>query len=49
MEERLIEHLRQGAGRPKEAILRAIKPWGVVKNSFLVLDRERDVVALEMA
>ena len=33
----------------KEAILRAIKPWGVVKNSFLVLDRERDVVALEMA
>jgi S-adenosylmethionine/arginine decarboxylase-like enzyme len=33
----------------KDAILAAIKPWGVVKNSFLVLDRETEVEALEMA
>jgi S-adenosylmethionine/arginine decarboxylase-like enzyme len=33
----------------KDAILKAIKPWGVVKHSFLVLDREKDVVALEVA
>jgi S-adenosylmethionine/arginine decarboxylase-like enzyme len=33
----------------KDAILRAITPWGVVKDAFLVLDRERDVVALEIA
>lgn len=31
----------------KDLILKAIKPWGVVKHTFLVLDRERDVVALE--
>ena len=33
----------------KDAILRAINPWGVVKNAFLVLDREKEVEALEMA
>lgn len=33
----------------KDAILRAIKPWGVVKNTFLVLDREDDVRPLEYA
>jgi S-adenosylmethionine/arginine decarboxylase-like enzyme len=33
----------------KDAILKAVKPWGVVKYSFLVLDRERDVVAMEPA
>ena len=33
----------------KEAILRAINPWGVVKNAFLVLDREKELEALEMA
>lgn len=33
----------------KDAILKAIKPWGVVKNHFLVLDREQDVQAMEMA
>lgn len=33
----------------KDAILKAIQPWGVVKHKFLVLDRERDVVALETA
>jgi S-adenosylmethionine/arginine decarboxylase-like enzyme len=33
----------------KDAILSAIKPWGVVKNAFLVLDREKDVEALEIA
>ena len=33
----------------KDAILGAIKPWGVVKNAFLVLDRENDVEALEIA
>ena len=27
----------------KDAILRAINPWGVVKNAFLVLDRERSL------
>lgn len=31
----------------KAAILKAIEPWGVIKNKFLVLDREQDVVALE--
>ena len=33
----------------KDAILRAINPWGVVKNAFLVLDREKELEALEMA
>jgi len=33
----------------KDAILRAVKPWGVVKAKFLVLDRETDVVTLEYA
>lgn len=33
----------------KEAILKAIAPWGVVKNSFMVLDRETEVVAMEPA
>ena len=33
----------------KDAILKAVKPWGVVRNSFLVLDREQDVRELEMA
>ena len=33
----------------KDAILRAINPWGVVKNAFLVLDREKEPEALEMA
>jgi S-adenosylmethionine/arginine decarboxylase-like enzyme len=33
----------------KDAILKAIKPWGVVKNRFMVLDRESDVVELETA
>ncbi len=33
----------------KDAILKAVTPWGVVRNKFLVLDRERDVVALEPA
>jgi S-adenosylmethionine/arginine decarboxylase-like enzyme len=33
----------------KDAILKAVTPWGVVRNTFLVLDRERDVVALEPA
>ena len=33
----------------KDAILKAITPWGVVKHAFLVLDREKDVVALEIA
>lgn len=33
----------------KEAILKAVKPWGVVRNSFLVLDREQDVRELELA
>ena len=32
----------------KDAILRAINPWGVVKNAFLVLDREKELEALEM-
>jgi S-adenosylmethionine/arginine decarboxylase-like enzyme len=32
----------------KDAILSAIKPWGVVKNTFLVLDRERDVRTMEL-
>jgi S-adenosylmethionine/arginine decarboxylase-like enzyme len=31
----------------KDAILKAIEPWGVVKHSFLVLDREQDFVTLE--
>ena len=31
----------------KGAILEAIEPWGVVKHSFLVLDREEDFVTLE--
>ena len=33
----------------KDAILKAMEPWGVVKNSFLVLDREQDFVTLEAA
>jgi hypothetical protein len=33
----------------KGAILTAINPWGVVKNAFLVLDREKELEALEMA
>jgi S-adenosylmethionine/arginine decarboxylase-like enzyme len=33
----------------KDAILRAINPWRVVKKAFLVLDREKDVEALEVA
>lgn len=33
----------------KDAILRAIKPWGVVKNTFLVLDREDELRPLEPA
>jgi len=33
----------------KDAILKAIEPWGVVKDSFLVLDREQDFVTLEAA
>ncbi|MEQ1670555.1 MAG: S-adenosylmethionine decarboxylase [Hyphomicrobium sp.] len=33
----------------KEAILAAVKPWGVAKAKFLVLDRERDVVELAAA
>lgn len=33
----------------KDAILKAVKPWGVVKNTFLVLDREQDVRAMELA
>ena len=33
----------------KDAILRAINPWGVVKKAFLVLDREKELEALEMA
>jgi S-adenosylmethionine/arginine decarboxylase-like enzyme len=33
----------------KDAILKAIKPWGVVKNTFLMLDREDDVRPLEYA
>ena len=33
----------------KDAILRAINPWGVVKSAFLVLDREKNVEALEIA
>jgi S-adenosylmethionine/arginine decarboxylase-like enzyme len=33
----------------KDAILDAVKPWGVVKSTFLVLDREQDVKALELA
>ena len=33
----------------KDAILRAINPWGVVKNAFLVLDREKELEALELA
>ena len=32
-----------------DAILRAINPWGVVKKAFLVLDREKELEALEMA
>ncbi len=31
----------------KNAILKAIEPWGVVKHEFLVLDREQHVVTLE--
>lgn len=33
----------------KEAIMAAIQPWGVVKNAFMVLDREADVRAMEPA
>ncbi len=33
----------------KDAILKAMEPWGVVKHSFMVLDREQDLVTLEVA
>lgn len=33
----------------RDAILKAVKPWGIVRNSFMVLDRERDFVTLETA
>lgn len=33
----------------KDAILDAVKPWGVNKSTFLVLDRESDVRPLEVA
>ncbi|MDX2309515.1 MAG: S-adenosylmethionine decarboxylase [Hyphomicrobium sp.] len=33
----------------KDAILRAVKPWGIVRSQFLVLDREDDVRPLEAA
>ena len=32
----------------KDAIIKAIGPWGVVKHSFLVLDREEDFITLEL-
>lgn len=33
----------------REAILKAVEPWGVVKKAMLVLDREQEEVALEPA